>query len=101
MSTNPDPAPGSEVHKGICRPPPHILPSLLRSYVPSSRPLTSACPSPPWAEDVIPATELLARAEANRYKKREHKEKDVVRNRHKHVDKTKKNQDAELDRYVL
>ena len=101
MSTNPDPAPGSEVHKSIRCPPPHILPSLLRSYVPSSRPLTSTCPFPAMGRRRDTTTELLAGAEANGYKKGEYKEKDVVRNRHKHVDKTKKDQDAELDRYVL
>jgi hypothetical protein len=43
----------------------------------------------------------LARAEANGYKRGEHKEKHMVPSRHKHVDKTKKDQDAEWNRYVL
>jgi hypothetical protein len=47
------------------------------------------------------ADELLAQVEANGYRKREHKEKDEVRSRHKRVDKTKKDQNAALDRYVL
>lgn len=49
----------------------------------------------------VTADELLARAEANGYKKGKHKEKDAVWNRHKHVDNTKKDQTTVLDRYVL
>jgi hypothetical protein len=47
------------------------------------------------------ADQLLARAEANGYKRGQHKEGDEARNRFKHVDKTKKDQNAALDRYVL
>jgi hypothetical protein len=49
----------------------------------------------------VTADELLARAEANGYKKGKHKEKDAVRNHHKHVDNTKKDQTMVLDRYML
>jgi len=49
----------------------------------------------------VTADELLARAEANGYKKGKHKEKDEVRNHHKHVDNTKKDQNMVLDRYML
>jgi hypothetical protein len=49
----------------------------------------------------VTANELLARAEANGYKKGKHKEKDAVRNRHRHADNTKKDQNAVLDCYVL
>jgi hypothetical protein len=44
---------------------------------------------------------LFARAKAKGYQRGAHKEKDQVRNRHKHVDKTKKDHDAMLNRYVL
>jgi hypothetical protein len=44
---------------------------------------------------------LLARAEANDYKRRVHKEADKVCGRGKHVAKTKKDQDRTLHRYVL
>lgn len=47
------------------------------------------------------ADELLAQAEANGYKRGKHTEKDEVRDCHKHVEKTKKDQDAALHRYVL
>jgi hypothetical protein len=49
----------------------------------------------------VAADDLLAQAEANGYKRGEHKEQDKVRDRHKHVDKTKKDQNAALNRYVL
>jgi hypothetical protein len=45
--------------------------------------------------------ELLARAKANGYKRGAYKEKDEVRDLHKHVEKTMKDQDGALDRYVL
>ena len=47
------------------------------------------------------ARDLLAQVEANGYKKGKHKEQDKVRDRHKHVEKTKKDHDAALNRYVL
>jgi hypothetical protein len=43
--------------------------------------------------------ELLARAKANGYQRGAHKDKD--QGLHKHIDKTKKDQDAALNRYVL
>jgi hypothetical protein len=49
----------------------------------------------------VAADDLLAQAEANGYKRGEHKEQDKVRDRHKHVDKTKKDQNAALNRFVL
>jgi hypothetical protein len=49
----------------------------------------------------VTADELLARAEANGYKRGARKEKDCVCDRHKHNDKTKNDQDAALKRYVL
>lgn len=48
-----------------------------------------------------PGEELLARAKANGYRTGAHKEKDEVRDLHKHIDKTKKDQDVALNRYVL
>ena len=47
------------------------------------------------------ADELLARAEANGYREGEHREEDVVCHHHKHVEKTLRDQDTSLDRYVL
>ena len=44
---------------------------------------------------------LLARAEANGYRRGVHRESDEVRGREKHVTKTKKNQDGTLRRYIL
>jgi hypothetical protein len=49
----------------------------------------------------VTADALLLQAEANGYRRGEHKEKDEVWNRHKHVEKTKKNHNAVLNRYVL
>jgi hypothetical protein len=49
----------------------------------------------------VAADNLLAQTEANGYKRGEHKEQDKVRDRYKHFDKTKKDQNAALDRYVL
>jgi hypothetical protein len=45
--------------------------------------------------------ELVARAKAKGYQRGAHKEKDMVRNRHKHIGKVKKDHNAALDRYVL
>ena len=50
----------------------------------------------PTADEV-----LLARAEANDYRRGVHRESDEVRGREKHVTKTKKNQDGTLRRYIL
>jgi hypothetical protein len=44
---------------------------------------------------------LLARAEANGYKREAHKEEDPVQDQRRHNDKMKKNQDRTLKRYVL
>src|SRR5271155_881283 len=66
------------------------------------QPPSSAPPSPgvmgrrPVIED-----ELLARAEANRYKMGEHREEDAVRDRHKHGEKTIREQNKVLECYVL
>jgi hypothetical protein len=49
----------------------------------------------------VAADDLLAQAEANGYKRGEHKEQDEVRDRHKHVKKTIKDHTAALNRYVL
>jgi hypothetical protein len=65
------------------------------SLVPSRRPAAPAMSRKP------DPNELLARAKAKGYQKGAHKEKDQVRNRHKHVNKTKKDHDATLNRYVL
>ena len=43
---------------------------------------------------------LLARAEANGYRRGVHRESDQVRGREKHITTTKKNQDGTLRRYV-
>ena len=45
--------------------------------------------------------QLVARAKAKGYKGGPNKERDEVRNRHKHVDKIKREHDAALNRYVL
>jgi hypothetical protein len=47
------------------------------------------------------APDLLAQAEANGCKRGTHKEQDKVRDRHRHIEKTKKDHDAALNRYVL
>jgi len=47
------------------------------------------------------ADELLARAEANGYKEGEHREEDAAWDNEKHGDKTKRDQDKALKRYVL
>jgi hypothetical protein len=47
------------------------------------------------------ARDLLAQAEANSYKKGNHKEQDKVRDRQKQFEKTKKDHDSALNRYVL
>jgi hypothetical protein len=49
----------------------------------------------------VTADELLARAEASGYKSGEHKEKDEIHDSRKHVEKTKKDQEAALHHCVL
>jgi hypothetical protein len=44
--------------------------------------------------------DLVAKAAANGYKRGAHTEQDKMRRPEKHVDKTKINQDATLNRYV-
>jgi hypothetical protein len=46
------------------------------------------------------ATDLIAQAAANGYKRGAHKEQDETRHQEKHVEKTRKDQDATLKRYV-
>jgi hypothetical protein len=86
MSTKPDPAPGSEVpHKHLQSFSSHsaFSATLIRPFLP----VPHLCPpSPAMGRRRDTATELLARVEANGYKKGEHKEKDVVRNSNKHAD---------------
>jgi hypothetical protein len=45
--------------------------------------------------------QLVARTKAKGYERGANKERDEVRNHHKHVDKTKREHDAALNRYVL
>ena len=49
----------------------------------------------------ITADELSACARANGYQRSAYRDKDGLRDRNKHVDEVKKDQDAALDRYVL
>jgi hypothetical protein len=56
----------------------------------------SAAP-PPWQV----GDELSALAKANGYQMGAYQEEDSRRDRNKHIDKVKKDQDAALDRYVL
>ena len=53
------------------------------------------------AKKKITGAELAARAKANGYQRGAHRNKDSLRDRNKHVDKVKRDQDAALDRYVL
>ena len=52
-------------------------------------------------EHWITGAELAACAKANGYQRGAHRDKDSLRDRNKHVDKVKRDQDAALDRYVL
>jgi hypothetical protein len=52
------------------------------------------------AKQNVAADELNARAEAKGYQRGAHRDKDSLRDRKKHIDKTKQNQDGTLDRYV-
>lgn len=65
------------------------MPSLLRSYVPSCRSLATACLPAMAGRPVTTADELLARGEANGYKRGEYREKDAVGNRNIYMNKTK------------
>lgn len=47
------------------------------------------------------ATDLIAQAAANGYKRGEHKEQDETRHREKHVQKTRRDQDVTLKRYIM
>jgi hypothetical protein len=49
----------------------------------------------------VATDELSARAKANGYQRGIHREKDSLRDRNKHVDRVKRDQDTALDRYVL
>jgi hypothetical protein len=53
------------------------------------------------AKKKITGAELAAHAKANGYRRGAYRDKDSLRDRNKHVDKVKRNQDAALDRYVL
>ena len=53
------------------------------------------------AKKKITGAELAARAKANGYQRGAHRDKDSLRDRNKHVDKVKRDQDAALDHYVL
>jgi hypothetical protein len=53
------------------------------------------------AKKKIIRAELTARAKTNGYQRGVHRDKDSLRDRNKHVDKIKQDQDAALDRYVL
>jgi hypothetical protein len=53
------------------------------------------------AKKKITGAELAARAKANGYQRSTHRDKDSLRDRNKHVDKVKRDQDTALDRYVL
>jgi hypothetical protein len=53
------------------------------------------------AKRKVTAEELLARAESNGYQRGAHREKDNARDGNRHIDKTKKDQNAALDLYVL
>ena len=53
------------------------------------------------AKKKITGAELTARAKANGYQRGAHRDKDSLRDRNKHVDKVKRDQDAAFDRYVM
>lgn len=50
---------------------------------------------------IVDADDIVAQTEANGYKRGKYKEQDAIGDLHKHVEKTKKDQDAALSRYVL
>jgi hypothetical protein len=53
------------------------------------------------AKKKITGAELAARAKVNNYHRGAYRDKDNLRDRNKHVDKVKRDQDAALDRYIL
>jgi hypothetical protein len=53
------------------------------------------------AKKKITEAELAARVKANNYQRGAHRDKDSLRDRNKHVNKVKRDQDAALDRYIL
>ena len=63
-------------------------------------PLPTATFSTTMAKRKVTAEELEARAESNGHRRETHREKDSARDDGKHNDKTKKNQNVVLDRYV-
>jgi hypothetical protein len=73
--------------------------SRFFSLLLSSSPLRTAAFSATMPKRKATAEELEAQAESNGYRKGVYREKDSVRNDEKH-NKTKKNQDVVLDRYV-
>ena len=86
-----------------CPPLPRTRP-LYRHYRSTTTTAAAAEPPaylPPMGKRHATADDLLAQAEANGYRRGEHREEDEVRDRHKHVKKTKKDQDAALNRYIL
>jgi hypothetical protein len=64
-------------------------------------PLPTAAFSTIMAKRNATAEELEAQAESNGYKRGAHREKDSARDDGKHNDKTKRNQNVVLDRYVM
>src|SRR5436309_1928709 len=54
-----------------------------------------------YGERKATAEELETRAESNGYKRGAHREKDSTRDNGKHNEKSKRNQNSLLDRYVL
>ena len=76
------------------------------SYAISSTTVDPPTPSPPdrhrhSKKKKAISDELKACAEANGYQKGPHREEDSRRDGNKHVDKTKKDQDATLGHYVM
>ena len=89
---------------------PLIIKTGLSALLPNKRPYSSEergteghfiSVRPRMTRKKITGDELSARAKANGYQKGAHREEDGRRNRNKHIDKVKKDQDAALDRYVL
>ena len=84
---------------------PDLKPSLTRFRSTSVcpfwlLPLPPPCISTLIARKEVTANELLTRVKSNGYKGA-HREEDCGRDRRKHEDKTKRDQDSALDRYVL
>lgn len=84
-----------------------LLPSRSDHHVfclapfPALLALPTAAFSTVIAKRKVTAEELLARAESNGYKRGAYQEKDSTRDENRHIDKTKKDQNTALDRYVL